>query len=122
MVFYNGQTVVPSGPTLVPDVRAHIATWRRFRKITGAWPTLSMITFIMRFVIMIIGVTIAVAYAERHSLGKGEGLLICFSLLLPTLFGWFLIETGAWNYELRRKGVGSKADLWLWDQFPQDRK
>jgi H+/Cl- antiporter ClcA len=119
MVYWDGQTYRASGPTLIPDIRAHKAIWRRFREATGTWPTLSIIAYLLRFIALAACVVGAIWYGERHNLTKGQGGLLCLAISLPVVGLWFLAEIQIWNYEPRRRGVGSRQDLWNTDQFPQ---
>jgi hypothetical protein len=59
MVYWDGQRYVSSKPVLIPDIRKHVTNWRRFRRLTGAWPILSIATYLLRFVIITAGVVAA---------------------------------------------------------------
>ena len=117
---YGQNRYVCSTPTVIPDIRAHLANWRQFRKATGSWPLLSITTFLARFLIMIVGIT-AVLWcgAARHDWTKGQFFLVTFVVLVPVLIVWFLIERTAWNRDLRRKGIARDSDVWGIEQFPQ---
>jgi hypothetical protein len=117
---YGQNRYVCSKPTLVPDIRGHLANWRQFRKATSTWPVLSILIFLMRFVIMIAGVIISLWYGvARHGWTKDQYFLISFAVLIPILFLWFLLERVAWNHELRNKGIASNSEVWGVDQFPE---
>jgi len=116
---YSQNRYVCSTPTLIPDIRAHLANWRQFRKVTSVWPFLAMSTFFMRFVIMIAAMAATLWYGVVHrDWTKGE-YLASFALLIPILILWFLIERLAWNHDLRRMGIASNSDVWGVDQFPK---
>ena len=102
------------------DVGSHAAIWRQFRSVTGSWPKLSILAYIMRFIAILVCVIVAIWYGERHSLTKGQGGLICLAIALPVLGAWFLVEIQIWNYELRQKGISSRKDIWKTDQFPEN--
>jgi hypothetical protein len=117
---YRQNRYVASTPTLIPDIRAHVANWRQFRRATGIWPVLSVATFLTRFLIMIAGVVAALWYGvARHGWTRGQYYLTSFAVLIPTLFFWFILERIAWNHDLRSKGVASDSDIWGVDQFPE---
>lgn len=121
MVYYDyGQgRYVCSTPTIIPDIRAHIANWRRFQRATKAWPVLSIVAFLTRFAIVFAGIIVALWYGvARHGWTQGEYYLISCVVLLPILFLWFLVERVAWNLDLRKKGIASDSDIWGVNQFP----
>jgi len=104
---------VCSTPTLIPDIRAHLANWRRFQRATKPLPVLSILTFLTRFLIMIAGVVTALWYGvARHGWTEGHYYLISLAVMLPIVFLWFLVERIAWNHDLRRKGIASNSDIW----------
>ena len=119
MVFWNGQRFESGAPTLIPDIRIHVENWRQFRKVSGAWPALSIKGYATRFAIMIGGVITVLVYAGRHDWTKGRGFMVCLAVLLPVLFGWFIVERAAWNRDLQRKGISSDTEVWSVTQFPQ---
>ncbi|MFZ0300043.1 MAG: hypothetical protein WAM13_16945 [Candidatus Sulfotelmatobacter sp.] len=106
--------------TLISDVRTHSENWRRFKRATGAWPAISIATYIMRFLLIVGGVVLGIWYQVRHDLTKGQGFLIYLAVLLPVVFIWFIVEHIAWNHDLRRKGISSRPDIWKISQFPQE--
>jgi membrane protein YdbS with pleckstrin-like domain len=119
MVYWDGFTYRASSPTIGPSIRNHVALWRRFRKASGRWPTLSIIAFVVRFVIAITAIIISLWFHNRHNLRRGEGYLVCLALVCTAVaIWWFFIELRLWNYYLRREGISSKRDLWDTDQFP----
>jgi hypothetical protein len=115
---YSQNRYVASNPTLIPDVRAHLANWRRFQKATKTWPVLSIATFLLRFVIIVAAVIALLWYGDRQAWTKNEYLLTSFGLL-PIALLWFLLERVAWNHDLRRKGIASNSEVWGIDQFPR---
>jgi hypothetical protein len=117
---YGQNRYVCSAPSVIPDIRAHVANWRQFRRATSTWPILSIGTFHMRFFLMIASVVGALWYGvARHGWTKNQYFLTSFAVLIPILFLWFIVERVAWNHELRRKGIASDSDVWGVDQFPQ---
>jgi hypothetical protein len=122
MVYFNysQNRYVCSTPTVIPDIRAHVANWRQFRRATRSWPVVSTSTFLMRFVIIIGGVVGALWYGvARHGWTGTNYYLTSFAVLIPILFLWFILERIAWNHDLRRKGIASDSDVWGVDQFPR---
>ncbi len=119
MVSWDGFTYRASSPTIGPSVRTHVALWRRFWKVSGRWPTLSIIAFVVRFIIAIAAIVVSILYDDRHNLRRGAGFLVFLALLCPSVaIWWFFVELRLWNYYLRREGISSKRDLWDTDQFP----
>jgi len=120
MVNWDGQRFVSRTPTLIPDIRVHVANWAQFKKAANTWPILSIVTYVTRFIIMVGGVIAGVVYSIRHDLTKGQGFLVCLAGLLPVVFGWFILERIAWNHDLRQKGISSDREVWSVTQFPQE--
>jgi hypothetical protein len=116
---YSQNRYVCSTPTIIPDIRAHVANWRQFRRATSTWPFLSIATFLMRFLIIISGTIAALWYADHHDWTKNGTFLALFAVVLPVAFLWFILERAAWNHDLRQKGIASNSDVWGVDQFPQ---
>src|ERR1700730_11793793 len=113
MVYWDGQRYLPSAPTFIPDIRAHLANWQRFRALTRTWPLLSIVTYLLRFVILIAGVIVALWYGVKgHGWSKSQYYLTAFAVLIPTLFLWFILERKAWNRDLQRGGLASPNDVW----------
>lgn len=106
------------GPTIIPDIRAHSAMWRRFRVATGRWPKLSIIAYVMRFAGMLACIVASFWYGVKHGLKRGEEGLLVLAISAPFIVIWFLLEIRIWNYELRRSGISSSRDTWDTDQFP----
>jgi hypothetical protein len=107
MVYYDyGQgRHVSSTPTIISDIRAHVANWRQFKKATTEWTILSISTFLMRFVIVVAGIVTALWYGvARHGWGRDQYFLISLGALIPIMFLWFLVERAAWNHDLRTGG------------------
>jgi hypothetical protein len=123
MVYWNNLSnrYEPSTPVLLPNIRLHVALWRRFQKVSGRWPTPSIIAYVVRFVIAVGAIVVSLSYGDRHNLHKGSELLLG-SALVCSLIGawWFFIELRLWNHDLRREGISSKRDLWDTDQFPSE--
>jgi hypothetical protein len=106
--------------TLVADIRNHAANYRRFRRVTKAWPVISIATYIGRFFLIIGGIILGIGYEVRHDFTKGQSSLFCLVVIVPAVLVWFIVETAAWNHDLRQKGIGSRSDIWKVSQFPQD--
>jgi hypothetical protein len=119
MVYWDGQRYVSSKPVVIPDIREHVTNWRRFRRLTGAWPILSIATYLLRFVIIVATVIAALWYGvARHAWTRDQYFLSCL-VLIPILFCWFRVERMAWNRELRERGIASPTDVWGVTQFPE---
>jgi hypothetical protein len=117
MTYWDGQR---RARTFVPDVRSHLAMWRRFREKTGVWPLLSITTYLLRFILMGAGVVAIVWYGNaNHGWTRGQGALAALLLMVPILFLWFIVERVAWNHDLCETGVSSEKDVWGTDQFPE---
>src|ERR1700746_1191284 len=118
MAYWGGQGY-RAGPTFIPNIRRHMLVWRQFRKASGNWPIFSIITFVMRFVILILGAILCAAYADKHRWTRGQGSLVSIAVLLAAFIFWYLlVELNIWNFDLRRAGLGSSRDTWDVDQFP----
>jgi membrane protein YdbS with pleckstrin-like domain len=116
---YSQNRYVASAPALVPDVRAHLANWRQFYKATKTWPVLSIIAFLLRFVILIAAVIASLFYGfVREDWSRDKTFLIFLGILIPALILWYLVERAAWNHDLRRKAIASNSDVWGVNQFP----
>jgi hypothetical protein len=101
MVYWDGKRYVSSKPVLIPDIRNHVTNWPRFRRLTGAWPILSIATYLLRFVIIMAGMFAALWYGvARHGWTKEQYFLLSFLALIPILFCWFLVERMAWDVSL----------------------
>jgi hypothetical protein len=121
MVYWDGQRYVSSKPVLIPDIRKHVTNWRQFRRLTGAWPILSIATYLLRFVIITAGVVAILWYGvARHGWTKDQYFLLSF--LVVIIFCWFRVERMAWNRELRERGIASPNDVWGVTQFPEEQK
>jgi membrane protein YdbS with pleckstrin-like domain len=105
--------------TLVADIRAHVANWRKFEKAARTWPVISITTYVGRFFLIVSSAIVAIWYEESHNLTKGQGFLIFLLVIVPVVFVWFIVEHIAWNYDLRQKGISSSRDIWKVSQFPQ---
>jgi hypothetical protein len=76
MRYWNGQRHVETRSTLIPDIRSHVATWRRFQQETRVLPVLSIATYFLRFVLMAAGVVGVLWYGvANHGWSKGPGAL-----------------------------------------------
>ena len=116
---YGQNRYVCSTPTVIPDIRAHIANWDRYHRATGIWPALSIITFLMRFILLIGTIIFAIWYGVAgHSWTKDDYWLFALGVALPLIFLWYLVERTAWNYDLRKRQLASNSDIWGLDQFP----
>ena len=116
---YSQGRFVPSTPSVIPDIRAHVANWNHFRRATQRWPTLSIVTFLLRFVLAVAGAGFAVWYGlVLHDWSRDQYYLYSLGALIPVLFCWYLIERAAWNRDLRVAGLSSASDVWGLQQFP----
>jgi len=74
---------------------------------------------VVRFVIAVAAIAVSVWFNERHNLRRGEGYLVCLTLVFSAVaIWWYLVEIPIWNHYLRRTGLSSEKDLWDTDQFP----
>ena len=80
----------------------------------------AILTFLMRFVIIIASVITSLWYGVvRHGWTKNEYFLISLAVLIPIILLWFLVERAAWNHDLRSKDITSNSEIWGVDQFPK---
>lgn len=118
---YGQNRYVCSRPTLIPDIRAHVANWNHYRRATGVWPVLSILTFLTRFALLIVGVAVAIfCGVMRRGWTSNEYYLISIGATLPIILLWYLVERAAWNHDLRTRGLASNGDIWGLNQFPPD--
>ena len=80
---------------------------------------LSIVSFVMRFVILIVGAILCTAYADKNNLTREHGSLVSIAVLLAIFIFWYVVvELNVWNYDLRRAALASGRDTWNIDQFP----
>ena len=119
---YGQNRYVCSTPTVIPDIRAHIANWKHYHRATRVWPVLSIVTFLMRLVLLLAGVAFCLWYGvARHGWTGNEYYLISLGTGLPILLLWYLLERAAWNHDLRNARLASNSDVWGVTQFPQQK-
>lgn len=120
MVYWDGQRYVTRSPTIIPDIRTHVANWQRFKKETGRWPLLSIAMYVLRFVLIMAAVVVALSYGVvGHNWTRDRYYLTLFTFGMPLLFVWFILERKAWNRDLRREGLASENEVWSVTQFPE---
>lgn len=78
-------------PTIIPDIRAHVGNWEHFQKVCGSWPTLSIVTFLFRFVLVTCVVGWAVWYGlATHGWTDNKYHLASLSVAILLVFFGFL--------------------------------
>src|SRR5581483_380145 len=92
-------------PFFIPDVRSHAATWQQFNRRTGSWPMLSIVTYCLRWTLMLTGVVVTIWYGNaKHDWTRTQGELAIVLIYVPFWFLWRLVERIAWNRNLRAAG------------------
>jgi hypothetical protein len=109
----NHRNALRSPRTLTAPFRSHVTLWRRYKNRIGSWPILSMATYALRYILLLLAVGAIILYGNlihgwtRHQIG------FAFAVILgPVLYAWFIIERIAWNQDLRKAGILSEMDLW----------
>jgi hypothetical protein len=105
---------------IVRDVRTHAGNWRHFKEATGSSPVLSIVAYIVPFVVAIGGIGLIVFFGtRRHMYRQSLGLWPFILVAFPFVWRRF-VERAVWNHELRRKGISSSIETWDVTQFPLD--
>ncbi|MGA8432590.1 MAG: hypothetical protein WB729_22380 [Candidatus Sulfotelmatobacter sp.] len=121
MSYRDGLPIQDRTPSMmVRDLRAHAETWRQFREATSSSPALSIVAYIVPFVVAIGGIGLIVFFGSRRhmyrqSLGWWPFILVAF----PFIWRRF-VERAVWNHELRQKSISSSIETWDVTQFPSD--
>jgi len=58
---------------IIPDIRVHIENWRRFRDVTHFWPVLSILAYVVNFVVVIGGFGFIAFYGRHHVVDRSLG-------------------------------------------------
>jgi hypothetical protein len=116
MTYWDG---VRAPRSFIPDVRSHLALWRRFNEQAGTWPILSIATYVLRPMVLAAEIIVLVWYSKNHGWRRSQNGVAVLLILFPILLIWFIIERIAWNHDLRRNGLSSENDVWAIDQFPE---
>ena len=109
----NHRNALRSPRMLTAPVRSHVALWRRYKDRTGSWPILSMATYALRFILLLVGMGAIIWYGDLiHGWGRHRVGFAIAVILGPVLYVWFIIERMAWKQDLRKAGTLSEMDLW----------
>lgn len=92
------------GKTIL-DVRKRSAAFRTYKCLTGIWPVLTAALYAGRYVLMLTLFSVLFWYGRHHTANVNRVTLYALVGFLPVIFVWNILETLAWNYELRRKGL-----------------
>jgi protein-S-isoprenylcysteine O-methyltransferase Ste14 len=88
------------------SIRWTLRDWQEFRRQTGKWPKLSILTYVISLAGWIAIVILFLRYADRHSWSSGQTKLMATAILLPTVVSfvlfWAVIERKVHVYEKRR--------------------
>ena len=103
---------------VIADIRTHAANWREFERRTGFAPRASIALYLLRFVLIILGMGVATWYWLKRDWTLGHGLAICLPALLGFLAIWTTLERRTWNHELRSKGLSKVDEVWSVTEFP----
>jgi len=94
------------------------AAFREYKQRTGARPVLSIMMHVARYVLMFVIVSVLFWYGRLHA-GSSVHVTIGFLVLAPLfILLWTVLESLAWNYELRRKQLTSRGTFLTIKQFP----
>ena len=87
-------------------IRGTLGDWQEFRRQSGKWPKLSILTYAMCLAVWIAILLLFLRYAGRHSWSSGQTKLMATAILLPGVIPfvlmWALIERKVHVYEKRR--------------------
>jgi hypothetical protein len=92
------------GKTIL-NVRKRSAAFKTYKCLTGVWPVLTAALYAGRFLLMFILISALFWYGRQHSSNVNRVTLYALVGFLPVIFVWNILETLAWNYDLRRKGL-----------------
>ncbi len=105
-------------PIIIPDIRVHIKNWRHFREVTHIWPVLSIVAYVVNFVVFIGVLGLIAVYGRHHVYGRSLGWWPLALIGFPVIWRRF-VERTVWNYDLRQERISSKDEVWDVTQFPQ---
>lgn len=92
------------GKTIL-NVRKRSAAFRTYKCLTGVWPVLTAALYAGRFVLMFALVSVLFWYGRQHYADVNRVTFYSLVAFLPVIFIWNVLETLAWNYDLKRKDL-----------------
>lgn len=95
------------------------AVFSEYKRRTGAWPMLSMAAYYGRYLLMFGGLSWLFWFGRSHPEEMRRVTLYFFGAFLIIIFLWNLIESLAWNYDLRRNRLASVGTFYGARQFPR---
>jgi hypothetical protein len=90
---------------IILNVRKRRVAFHHYKCIAGMWPLLTAGLYVGRFLLMLGLVAFLVWYGYRHGASANRVSLYALIGFIPLIFVWNILETLAWNFELRRKGL-----------------
>jgi hypothetical protein len=88
------------------SIRGTLRDWQEFRRQSGKWPKLSILTYAMCLAAWIAILLLFLRYADQHTWSSGQTKLMATAILLPAVIPfvlvWALIERKVHVYEKRR--------------------
>lgn len=90
---------------IILNVRKRRVAFHHYKCITGMWPLLTAVLYAGRFLLMFGLIVFLLWYGRQHSASANRVTLYSLIGFVPLIFVWNVLETLAWNFELRRKGM-----------------
>lgn len=90
---------------IILNVRKRRVAFHHYKCITGIWPLLTVACYVGRFLLLLGLIAFLVWYGGQHSASPNRVTLYALIGFVPVIFVWNVLETLAWNFELRRKGL-----------------
>lgn len=90
---------------IILNVRKRSAAFRNYKCLTGVWPALTAALYAARYLLWAGLVAFLLWYGRQHHANVNRVTFYALVGFLPVIFVWNVLETLAWNYDLRRKGL-----------------
>lgn len=90
---------------MILNVRKRSAAFRTYKCLTGVWPALTTALYAGRYALVAGLIAALLWYGRMHAAKANRVTFYALLAFLPVIFVWNVLETLAWNYDLRRKGL-----------------
>lgn len=106
----------------IEELSSRNAVFREYKRRTGNWPVLSMAAYFGRFVLMLAAISFLFWYGRLHPANVNRITIYFFAAFLAGIFIWNVLESLAWNYDLRRKKLTEPGSFLSPRQMPSARR